>query len=120
VSSYIWDFGDGITQADTSPVVHYYTFVPTGGSTKAKLTVYGQGKTCPYSTEKTINLKDVFADFLPSTESAEKEMQELAAILECTDRQFLPPEIVEKIDAAGGRGKIEERYAMLRRMVEMR
>jgi SpoVK/Ycf46/Vps4 family AAA+-type ATPase len=65
-------------------------------------------------------LAAVVADFLPSTESAEKEMQELAAILECTDRQFLPPEIVAKIDAAGGRGKIEERYAMLRRMVEMR
>ncbi len=64
VASYLWDFGDGITQADISPVLHYYTFVPTGGSTKAKLSVYGQGKTCPYSTEKTINIKDVFADFL--------------------------------------------------------
>jgi len=64
VASYLWDFGDGITKADTSPVLHQYTFVPTGGSTKAKLSVYGKGKTCPYSTEKTINLKDVFADFL--------------------------------------------------------
>jgi SpoVK/Ycf46/Vps4 family AAA+-type ATPase len=65
-------------------------------------------------------LAEVAADFLPSTETAEKEMQEIAAILECTDKQFLPPEIMERIDAAGGRKKIEERYTMLRRMVELR
>lgn len=63
VASFLWDFGDGITLGDTSPVAHIYTFVPNGGSTKAKLTVYGAGKTCPFSTDKTINLKDVFADF---------------------------------------------------------
>ena len=64
-------------------------------------------------------LATVVSDFLPSTESAEKEMQELAAILECTDRHFLPPEIAARVEAAGGRGKIEERYAALRRMVEL-
>lgn len=65
-------------------------------------------------------LAEVVADFLPSTESAEKELQEAAAMLECTDRQFLPPEIMKKIEAAGGRGKIEERYTLLRRMIELR
>ncbi len=65
-------------------------------------------------------LAEVIADFLPSTESAEKELQELAAILECTDRHFLPPEIVAKVEAAGGRGKIEERCSALRRMIELR
>jgi AAA+ superfamily predicted ATPase len=65
-------------------------------------------------------LGEIAADFLPSTETAEKELQEMAAILECTDKQFLPPEILKKIDAAGGRKKIEERYTLLRRMVELR
>jgi AAA+ superfamily predicted ATPase len=59
------------------------------------------------------------AEFLPSTQSLEKEMQEIAAILECTDRQFLPPEILEKMNAAGGREKLQERYTQLRRMIEL-
>ena len=59
------------------------------------------------------------AEFLPSTQSLEKEMQEIAAILECTDRQFLPPEILEKMNAFGGREKLQERYTQLRRMIEL-
>ncbi|MBL7799598.1 MAG: PKD domain-containing protein [Chitinophagales bacterium] len=64
VQHYVWDFGDGSVMADVSPVTHTYTYVPNGGSTQAKLTVSGPGGYCPYSVEKTINLKDVFADFL--------------------------------------------------------
>ena len=59
------------------------------------------------------------AESLPSTQSLEKEMQEIAAILECTDRQFLPPEILEKMNAYGGREKLQERYTQLRRMIEL-
>ncbi|MEZ5354924.1 MAG: AAA family ATPase [Bryobacteraceae bacterium] len=65
------------------------------------------------------SLAAVAADFLPSTESAEKELQELAAILECTDRQFLPDDVVARVDALGGRAKVEERYAALRRLIEL-
>ena len=43
-------------------------------------------------------LAEVVAQFMPSTQGLERELQETAAILECTDRQFLPPAIVEKID----------------------
>ncbi len=64
-------------------------------------------------------LAEVVAGFLPSTEGVEKELQETAAILECTDLQFLPREIVEKLESLGGRGKLQERLAALRRMVEL-
>jgi AAA+ superfamily predicted ATPase len=65
------------------------------------------------------SLAAAVAEFLPSTQSLEKEMQEIAAILECTDRQFLPPEILEKMNAYGGREKLQERYTQLRRMIEL-
>jgi AAA+ superfamily predicted ATPase len=65
------------------------------------------------------SLAAAVAEFLPSTQSLEKEMQEIAAILECTDRQFLPPEIMEKMNAYGGREKLQERYTQLRRMIEL-
>jgi AAA+ superfamily predicted ATPase len=56
--------------------------------------------------------------FLPSTEGLEKDLQETAAMIECTDRLFLPEEIARRIEALGGRDKLPERYAVLRRMVE--
>jgi AAA+ superfamily predicted ATPase len=63
-------------------------------------------------------LSEAANQFLPSTEGMEKDLQEIAAMLECTDVEFLPPEIVEKMKALGGREKLQERYARLRQLVE--
>jgi len=64
-------------------------------------------------------LGSVIAEFLPSTQGMEKEMQEVAAILECTDRQFLPPGIARRLDEQG-RTRLQERFAELRRLIEAR
>lgn len=71
----------------------------------------------PHITRES--LAEAVAQFMPSTEGMEKELQEIAAILECTDRQFLPQEIVERTAAHGGREKLQERYTHLRRMIEL-
>ncbi len=63
-------------------------------------------------------LAEAANDFLPSVEGAEKELQETAAVLECTDRHFLPPALREEATAPGGRALIQERYLRLRRLVE--
>ncbi|MBC8165139.1 MAG: hypothetical protein H7Y20_04600, partial [Bryobacteraceae bacterium] len=63
-------------------------------------------------------LSEAISGFLPSTEGLEKELQEWAAVLECTDREFLPPEIIGKLEGLGGRTKLQERLSALRRMVE--
>jgi hypothetical protein len=64
-------------------------------------------------------LAEAVNGFMPSTEGMEKELQETAAILECTDRQFLPLEIDRKVAALGGRERVHERYSQLRRTVEL-
>lgn len=64
-------------------------------------------------------LAEAVQGFLPSTEGVEKELQEVAAIIECTDLPFLPEEIQKKVDAAGGRARLVERLSVLRRMVEL-
>ena len=46
-------------------------------------------------------LAEVVSQFMPSTQGLERELQETAAMIECTDRQFLPPAILEKIEAEG-------------------
>ena len=63
-------------------------------------------------------LAEVLDGFLPSTQSAEKELQEVAAMVECTDRGFLPPAIAARMDEYGGRAKLDERLAALTRLVE--
>ena len=57
-------------------------------------------------------LAEVVASFLPSTEGVEKELQEMAAILECTDTQFLPPEIVAKVEAPEAAGSCRSAWRL--------
>jgi SpoVK/Ycf46/Vps4 family AAA+-type ATPase len=63
-------------------------------------------------------LAEVIAQFMPSTQGLERELQETAAMLECTDRQFLPEAIVAKMEAEGGRGKLQARLTAVKQMVE--
>jgi AAA+ superfamily predicted ATPase len=64
------------------------------------------------------SLAEVITQFMPSTQGLERELQETAAMLECTDRQFLPPAILEKMAAEGGRGKLQERLTALKQIVK--
>jgi AAA+ superfamily predicted ATPase len=63
------------------------------------------------------SLATVVAEFMPSTQGLERELQETAAILECTDRQFLPPAILQKTDVPGGRAALQERLTALKQLV---
>jgi ATP-dependent 26S proteasome regulatory subunit len=63
-------------------------------------------------------LADVVATFMPSTQGLERELQETAAMLECTDSQFLPPAILGKMQAEGGRGMLQARLTALKQIVK--
>lgn len=56
--------------------------------------------------------------FMPSTQSLEREMQELAAIIECTDQEFLPPVKLEKMKQLGGRQKLQERLEAIKQIID--
>ncbi|HMF95301.1 MAG TPA: AAA family ATPase [Vicinamibacterales bacterium] len=62
-------------------------------------------------------LAEVVAQFMPSTQGLERELQEVAAILECTDRQFLPGPMLEQVAADGGRAKLQARLTALKQIV---
>ena len=65
------------------------------------------------------SLAEVVSQFMPSTQGLERELQEVAAIIECTDRQFLPPDVLERIGSDGaGRARLQERLTELKRLVE--
>jgi SpoVK/Ycf46/Vps4 family AAA+-type ATPase len=63
------------------------------------------------------SLAEVVNGFMPSTQGLEKELQEIAAIIECTDREFLPPAMFERIEKAGGRAALQERLTAIKQIV---
>lgn len=62
-------------------------------------------------------LAEVFAGFMPSTQGLERELQEVAAMIECTDREFLPAPIVARMEKLGGRGALTERLTAIKQLV---
>jgi SpoVK/Ycf46/Vps4 family AAA+-type ATPase len=56
--------------------------------------------------------------FMPSTQSLERELQELAAMIECTDTEFMPPAKLEKMTELGGRQKLQERLNAIKQIIE--
>jgi AAA+ superfamily predicted ATPase len=64
------------------------------------------------------SLSEVVEQFMPSTQGLERELQETAAALECTDKQFLPPAIREQTEVEGGRAKLQARLTALKQLVK--
>ncbi len=63
-------------------------------------------------------LRVVLDGFIPMAQSLERELQTLAAIIECTDREFLPEAIEARTRELGGRGKVQERLNQLKAVVD--
>ncbi|MGH7552756.1 MAG: hypothetical protein ACREMQ_06975, partial [Longimicrobiales bacterium] len=62
-------------------------------------------------------LADVLAQFMPSTQGLEKELQEIAAMIECTDREFMPQHILHRLEQLGGRDALQERLTAIKQLV---
>jgi ATP-dependent 26S proteasome regulatory subunit len=65
-------------------------------------------------------IASALSGFMPSTQSLEREAQELAAIIECTDVEFLPPPKREKMEKMGGRERLQERLTAIKQILEQR
>jgi SpoVK/Ycf46/Vps4 family AAA+-type ATPase len=63
------------------------------------------------------DLEGAVHDFIPSAQGLEKEMQELAAVLECTQLNFLPPDLRTKVAQPEGRTRLQERFVALRQLL---
>lgn len=68
----------------------------------------------------TVTAEDLAAalgDFMPSAQGLEKEMQEIAAVLECTEKRFLPERWRNEVSKPGGRAHLQERLAAIREVI---
>ena len=64
------------------------------------------------------DLAAALAEFIPSAQGMEKELQEIAAVLECTQMSLLPPAWRKKISEPDGRTRLQERMAAIRQLLE--
>ena len=64
------------------------------------------------------DLDNALAEFIPSAQGLEKEMQEIAAVLECTQMSFLPADWREKVSQPGGRAALQERMMAIRQVLK--
>ena len=74
------------------------------------------GKPAP-DTISAEDLKAALDDFMPSAQGLEKEMQEIAAVLECTEKRFLPERWQKEVSQPGGRSRLQERLAAIREVI---
>lgn len=64
------------------------------------------------------DLETALTEFIPSAQGLEKEMQELAAVLECTQLELLPTDWRARAAAPDGRARLQERFVALRQLLE--
>lgn len=63
-------------------------------------------------------LADCVAGFIPSAQGLEKEMQEVAGVLECTQMDFLTDEWAKVLKTPQGRSQLQNRLVSLRQMID--
>lgn len=64
------------------------------------------------------DLRSAWHDFIPSAQGLEKEKQEIAAVLECTQKRFLPDDWRAIVDEPDGRAKLQRKFSDLKTLIE--
>jgi hypothetical protein len=82
------------------------------------LAVKRQAMTAGMQTIGRGDVEQALAEFIPSAQGLEKELQDIVAVLECTQLSFLPPYWREQVVAPQGRSRLEERMAAIRQLLE--
>ncbi|MDG1894702.1 MAG: ATP-binding protein [Fuerstiella sp.] len=70
------------------------------------------------SSVNSEDLEGALTEFIPSAQGLEKDMQEIAAVLECTQMDFLNDEWRETLQSEGGRSQLQQQLSKMRNMVE--
>ncbi len=69
----------------------------------------------------TVSKEDIeksLSEFIPAAQGLEKDMQEIAAVLECTQTDFLNDEWRDTLESDGGRAALQQQLTKMRNLVE--
>jgi SpoVK/Ycf46/Vps4 family AAA+-type ATPase len=64
------------------------------------------------------DLEQALDEFIPSAQGLEKDLQEIAAVLECTQLSFLPEPWRAQVAQPNGRSQLQERMVAIRQLLE--
>jgi ATP-dependent 26S proteasome regulatory subunit len=104
--------------ADAIPVVDPQRRLSGADIESVVLAVKRQALAAGTSTVTRGDVEQALADFIPSAQGLEKELQDIVAVLECTQLSFLPPHWREQVTAQQGRSRLQERMAAIRQLLE--
>ena len=65
----------------------------------------------------TDDIEEAYTEFIPSAQGLSKEMQVLAAVVECTQYGFLPESWRKRLKKSDGQAKLRERLVALRQLL---
>jgi SpoVK/Ycf46/Vps4 family AAA+-type ATPase len=82
------------------------------------ITAWRRALTASRSGVEKVDLEQALDEFIPSAQGLEMEMQELAAVLECTQLNFLPPDWRIRVAQPDGRSRLQERLVAIRQLLE--
>ena len=103
------DLGKGLSGADIESVV---LTAKRRGLERA-----AEADAPPPEEISAADLASAIDEFMPSAQGLEKEMQEIAAVLECSEKRFLPAHWQEQVSKDGGRARLQERLAAIREVI---
>ena len=75
----------------------------------AKREMMADGRTALTKADMELALES----FIPSAQGMEKQLQEMSAVLECTDRRFLTDSWREELEKEGGRANLQRKMAAI-------
>ena len=67
---------------------------------------------------ESADMETALTQFIPSAQGLEKELQEIAAVLECTQINYLPQEWQSKVASPEGRTRLQERLVAIRQLLK--
>ncbi len=104
--------------ADAVPTIKPDRFLSGSDIESVVLAARRQALTSGRQQLERKDIEAAFGEFIPSAQGLEKEMQELAAVLECTQLGFLPPKWREKVLQPAGRSQLQERMMALKSVLK--
>jgi SpoVK/Ycf46/Vps4 family AAA+-type ATPase len=104
--------------ADAVPTIKPDRFLSGSDIESVVLAARRQALTSGRQQLERQDIETAFGEFIPSAQGLEKEMQELAAVLECTQLGFLPTKWREKVLQPAGRSQLQERMMALKSVLK--
>lgn len=104
--------------ADTLPAIKADRFLSGSDIESIVLSAKRQALSAGRSELSQDDIDAAFREFIPSAQALEKELQEISAVLECTQLSFLPPSWRDRISQPSGRAVIQERAVALRQLLK--